>query len=405
MAHIKRAVRAQRWFSGPTTKAQGVLNAAAKLALYGAKVSGGEVYADNPVYCDKPIRIGMRTDPRDGGIRTLEVSLWGPCRKCQKCSDFKRLKWRERIMNELTTTDDSGKRSWFVTLTFSPLHLAGILAEARSSRPGEIERAAYQHVSRYFKRLRKWGANFRYCAVPEYGEKGGRLHFHVMIHETGSRPIPKSVLQTQWRSHVHAKLVDCANDRGIRGAASYLSKYATKHLECRPRASVRYGQTKAAPVLRTEQNGGLPKDTTSSQALIYQKNCDFTHLVQCVPPAALAPDCIGETLNVVSAMDTAPDWAAAFPPNYKPKEVAYPSAHQTDPDKTRTVSANYSTETGKQSPATPSGDPRWTSTEFTDWAGQANGACYDPATKAPTYGSSRKSSQSGQRPVAEPNTS
>lgn len=233
------------WYAGPSVAAQGVLKTAAKLALKGATVNGGEVFVDNRVYCDSPVRVGRRTDPRDGGVRTLEVSMNAPCRKCPKCIQFRQMRWRERIINELVMTDDEGRRTWFVTLTFSPVHLAGIIAEAGSSSAGSVEKAAYAHVQKYFKRLRKWGAQFRYFGVAEYGETKGRLHFHLLLHEQGTHPLPKAVLQGQWRSHVHAKLVDCSGDRGIGGAASYVSTYATKTEDCRPRASVRYGTPRA----------------------------------------------------------------------------------------------------------------------------------------------------------------
>lgn len=256
------------WYAGVTQKDAGILKAASKLALRGAHVSGGQVSAENHVYCDQPVRICMRTNPKDGG-RTLEVSLWGPCRKCAKCLQFKQMRWRERIMNEIIACDDAGRRSWFITLTFAPLHLAGIIAEAGSSRQKAVEKAAYSHVKLYFKRLRKWGAKFRYCAVPEYGERRGRLHYHIILHEMGDRPLPKRVLQTQWRSLVHAKLVDSSNERGIGGAASYLSKYATKTLDCRPRASVRYGQSSAALDKGRKETGHTWTDTTNKFVEIY----------------------------------------------------------------------------------------------------------------------------------------
>lgn len=234
----------ENWLAAPSPKAVGTLKMAAKLALRGATVSGGEVFTDNSVYCDSPVRVGRRTDPRDGGIRTLEVSMNAPCRKCPKCIQFRQMQWRERVINEILRADQAGKRTWFVTLTFAPIHLAGIIVEAGSTRHGPIEKAAYAHVQKYFKRLRKWGAQFRYMGIAEYGETKGRLHFHLLVHETGTHPLPKSVLQGQWRSHVHAKLVDCSTDRGIGGAASYISKYATKTLDCRPRASIEYGKVK-----------------------------------------------------------------------------------------------------------------------------------------------------------------
>jgi len=146
--------------------------------------------------------------------------------------------WRERALVEM----ERAVRTWFVTLTFSPEHLAGILQEAAlltrpESHDGRVETAAYRHVQRYFKRLRKDGCRFRYLAVYERGEETGRSHYHLFVHEVA--PITKRHLERRWRSNVHARLV--ADDAS--GKASYLTKYATKSLDVKPRASSRYGQS------------------------------------------------------------------------------------------------------------------------------------------------------------------
>lgn len=118
------------------------------------------------------------------------------------------------------------------------------MAEAAQSQRGTRERriddAAYKHVQRYFKRLRKaTKASFRYIAVFELGEEHGRAHYHLLIHEI-SKPITKSAIDQQWRSIVHARLV--AMDR--KGLPAYISKYATKSLSVAVRASTYYGKEK-----------------------------------------------------------------------------------------------------------------------------------------------------------------
>lgn len=150
------------------------------------------------------------------------------------------MKWRERAIFELGRSN----RTWFITLTFSPVHLAGILLEAKGSSMKEIEAAAYPHVQRFLKRLRKLKCQFRYLAVYERGEKTGRSHYHLFLHENGDKPVFKAQIESQWRSHVHARLV--RGDEGG-GTASYLTKYATKSFDIRPRASARYGKTSLPP--------------------------------------------------------------------------------------------------------------------------------------------------------------
>lgn len=236
--------------SGPSTAARSVQRMAATIALRGGSVRGGVVEAHQKPYCDDPVRIGRRSDPRDtyghAGLRTVEVSFWGPCRKCEKCLTFRRMRFRQRMINEIVTADNQGRRTWFITLTFSAMHLAGIIAEKVKAGRGTVESTAYAHVQAYFKRLRKWGdkkgVSFRYAAVAEYGEQKGRLHYHLLLSETGKFPLPKRVIETRWRSHVNARLVDCSGDRGIAGAASYVAKYATKAAGTRLRTSQHYGR-------------------------------------------------------------------------------------------------------------------------------------------------------------------
>lgn len=221
---------------------------ALRLALKGHARTGAyapSIHADWSVYCDAPVTV-YRAIRAGKGRRSMEVSFPAPCRKCEKCLRFRRMRWRQRIINEILTADDAGRRSWMITLTFAPVHLAGVLLEAQAlqrrgkPRPEAIEQAAYGHVQKYIKRLRKnTRKSFRYIAVPEYGEENGRLHYHLILSESDS-PVLKLELQKNWRSFSNAKLVDASGNRGIAGAASYVSKYIAKG-EGRPRASAAYG--------------------------------------------------------------------------------------------------------------------------------------------------------------------
>lgn len=186
-------------------------------------------------WCDAPVFLEKYSRPTEG-LKGIMVRRYGPCRKCQKCLTFRTMQWRERIETELKAVE----RSWFVTLTFAPIHLAGVIAEANAKMKGpvgqaEIERQAYSHVQRYLKRLRKSGARFRYFAVSEYGEEKGRLHYHLLIHELNPGHVTWMLLDKKWRSFVYANLV-----RKAGASASYVSKYISKSIS-RPIASGRYG--------------------------------------------------------------------------------------------------------------------------------------------------------------------
>lgn len=219
---------------------------AGNIALRGGMISRSEFASTWQPYCDAPVRVRRRTHPRDP-VRTVEVTMLAPCRKCAKCLQFRQLKWRERAIAELEHAHRSGRRSWWVTLTFSPVHLAGILIEASSEKgtaDRRVDAAAYRHLQRYFKRLRKAGARFRYLAIHERGEEKGRSHYHLLIHELGPKPLSSRMIENQWASIVHCRLVQMETRRG-KGLASYITKYATKSLDVRPRASNAYGKPPA----------------------------------------------------------------------------------------------------------------------------------------------------------------
>lgn len=225
------------------------LGALSKLRL--REVSAAERYAlNNPhnrisatkwanyhkPFCDDPKEITLSRRP-GGGTPALTAEFYAPCRKCEKCLLYRQLHWAERMTKEC----ELHERSWFVTLTFDPIHLAGIVLESYrfkkvQSHEAAIEAAAYTHVQRYFKRLRKNGARFLYAAVPELGSETERLHYHLLLHETKLGSLTYRMLSSQWRSFIFANLVRSSTRTG-----SYVSKYLTKSHH-RIRASQNYGK-------------------------------------------------------------------------------------------------------------------------------------------------------------------
>lgn len=253
------------WFRGESMAYRRAMVATARLAASGiARPITRYAWAvDRKPFCDSPVPISHEKPGRDAGA-PVQLNMFGPCRKCAKCLLFRQMKWRQRAINELILTHNSGRRSWWITLTFSPVHLAGVLAEAVAEAgiadTRSIDRAAYKHVQGYLDRLRKRSrTRLRYLAVYERGEETGRSHYHLLIHEVGPRPILKRQIEICWRSHVHARLVHI-HSRST-GLATYITKYATKHVEVRPRASSYYG-TGPKPVAnraQRKQHGATPR--------------------------------------------------------------------------------------------------------------------------------------------------
>lgn len=209
---------------------------AAKIAMFGGTVAPGNFFADWAENCEKPIELKRMVTSRQAvdDIKPLELGLMVPCRKCETCLQYRQMMWRERAIYEI----GKANRTWIVCLTFSPAHLALILLEAKSGSERDVEMAAYKHVQLFYKRLRK-KAVFRYLAVFERGDKNDRAHYHLLLHEIDHNSIRKAFIESGWPSIKHARLVrsDVAD-----GAATYVTKYATKSLSVKPRASFGYGK-------------------------------------------------------------------------------------------------------------------------------------------------------------------
>ena len=269
------------------------------LALSGHQVSRTEFHDPRKPYCDDPVLVGHRSR-RMVGLLPVEASAWRPCRRCPKCLQFRQMRWRERAMNEIAQS----KRSWFITLTFSPVHLAGILLAAKSADVTAVDAAAYAHVQRYFKRLRKNQPllRFRYLAVYERGEETGRSHYHVLLHETGTRPVTKRSLEEAWPSNVHARLVDGTAG----GAAGYITKYTTKSIDIRPRASSYYGNHRNISLQRGYHLSNITSEFDALVLFPLEKNkSDFVDMTKGIPNGGKAPD--------ILALQCGGDWHYATP--------------------------------------------------------------------------------------------
>lgn len=258
------------WHS-PADKA--AIRLASRIALKGGTIEGRSgFYANWKPYCDNPVPVVLRSSPRSD-LRTVEAGLTAPCRKCEKCRLFRCMRWRQRIFNEIALCDDAGRRTWFCTLTFSQLHLTGIhlsgvkRASVRGVPVSEaVEWTAFREVQKFMKVLRRRlgvRASFRYVCVPEYGELHGRLHYHVLIHETSGVILYRDICEC-WRSgFAQAKLVECESTRGMSGVASYVSKYIAKALSHRVRASGGYGASDTPEATARVGNKTTPPQRTS----------------------------------------------------------------------------------------------------------------------------------------------
>lgn len=112
-------------------------------------------------------------------------SLKVPCGKCAYCLVNRRAQWVFRIEQEMRTQKYPG---YFLTLTYDEKHVSRADDGRLSLR--------FRDLQLYFKRLRKAKHYVKYVAVGEYGSKGGRPHYHLLLW-TDATP---QFLQENWKS-------------------------------------------------------------------------------------------------------------------------------------------------------------------------------------------------------------
>lgn len=193
------------------------------------------------------------------------------CRKCSPCLRARSAYWALAGVHQ---TELASGRTWFGTLTLSPSTEAALTLRAREKNPQSTadwflteertywcrKRKAnitvlaypcdlrfklvcaemYLEVQRYFKRLRKEGHCFTYLAVFEQ-HKTGLPHVHLLVHEQGAE-IRKARLQAQWDrfGFSNFKLVGAKRSKTPEQAAWYVSKYLSKSMLTRVKASQNY---------------------------------------------------------------------------------------------------------------------------------------------------------------------
>lgn len=220
--------------------------------------------------------------------RALELDV--RCRRCSACLEQRKMLWRARARTEIA----HAARTWFGTLTLTPDHqaLARYRASLRLAKSGvdfdalnreeqfaESVAEISPEITKWLKRVRKkssvknrqsardidgceatsgkrcichplsaYVVPLKYLLVVEEHLGGGAAHglphFHLLLHEgDADRPIRKSVLEQKWSMGItHFRLIP-SPDEGGNKFANYVTKYLTKSILCRARASLRYGQS------------------------------------------------------------------------------------------------------------------------------------------------------------------
>lgn len=186
-----------------------------------------------------------------GGISTLRVDIGTRCRECDNCRKARSNEWRFRVREELRRA----ARSWFGTLTLSPVAHYRVMSEARHAaaarhvrweelsdeeRFKRLAATSLKEVTKYIKRVRAQSkVPLRYIVVTER-HKSGLPHFHMLVHEVELKPVTHRILSTQWGLGFEKWRLVPFDDLK---AGEYLCKYLTKDASTRIRASQLYGQS------------------------------------------------------------------------------------------------------------------------------------------------------------------
>jgi hypothetical protein len=197
------------------------------------------------VKCERPIWIEETSDTK---------GTYVACGRCYSCIQTKRSVWTFRLLMELRVAESA----YFVTLTYDPLNVPYVTNE----ETGVIyETLKKSHLRKFIKALRqkiyrdyisdvdspkielseearrwlkkseksgKWSAKVRYFAVGEYGGRGDRPHYHIILYNMPLDYVDydyvrkvdfSEVLEETWKKGmVHLGKVE-------QGSAHYMTKY------------------------------------------------------------------------------------------------------------------------------------------------------------------------------------
>lgn len=177
----------------------------------------------------------------------VDIFLEVPCRKCDKCGEFRKKQWVARAITE----HQRSSRTWFCTFTYRSSERQRITAQAyrrcKSTTLRHLSVEVQEDVTKFLKRVRMRvqrktrGAKLRYLLPPPEPHADDFPHVHMLLHEMDEGTITWRDIARDWREN-HGNLEVVLVEEAAK-AAGYVAKYVTKDLNGRVRASIRYGQS------------------------------------------------------------------------------------------------------------------------------------------------------------------
>lgn len=210
-------------------------------ALVKRCLDNGETLKDRMILrsagdCLSPLVVLYGNNNPKGTVRIIENHV--PCRACINCKERHRAHWWHRAKYEMTRWG----KAWFLTYTYN--QDARLERLYKATKSAGFNNAEWQHedllklcgqdLTKSIKRLRKNNPDveFKYLFVFEL-HKDGFPHIHGLIF---TRSLTKRDIEQSWSlGFTKVKLVKSDD------AIGYVTKYLSKDVRTRIRASLRFG--------------------------------------------------------------------------------------------------------------------------------------------------------------------
>lgn len=167
------------------------------------------------------------------------------CHRCFQCIDRIVLDFQGRCTAEAR----SAVAAHFVTLTYGR-------DERGSSDHARAAVFMYSDVQKLLKLLRKWGYPARYFVSGEFGEKKGRVHWHILLF--WEKAVPPGIVLDEPR-HMWARFDDQGEQAKLRdGEPAWFWEHGFAHFRTAHSGSVRYACDYAMKELSKGEIGRRP---------------------------------------------------------------------------------------------------------------------------------------------------
>lgn len=169
------------------------------------------------------------------------------CRKCEECVSHR----KRMLLGKVLAEQQTAKSVWFTTYTYGGGY--------GNEKAYVLD---YRDIQKTFKLMRKAGHRFKYLVCGEYGDQGGRAHWHaIILWETTPPTMPMGERTPETGDGFwHKGIVQHEYPKSKTGAAAYVMKYIDKKTDMRAgiKKSTGLGDKYLLEYAREHARAGLP---------------------------------------------------------------------------------------------------------------------------------------------------